>query len=257
MIDWLGSREHRAVGASLMRRAHEAAPVQFGLGGSDAGRSVIRRGGYGPMPPVTVYERVLRPFRLLRTAGASPREAARAVRDVARRLARPALAATVRLELEPVGAFGPEIREVVAAASRHAVVAFRTPERLNDMLRYPRRSASGYLFQSPGGALRGLAILTTLPRGRAALGRVVDLLLDAADPATWHAALLLISAELKRLGADVAQAFASPSWTTEALHRAGFVPRHPLEFSLRDRRALLPRDVPFYLTPIEADYAFG
>ena len=38
MIDWLGSPGHRSVGASLMRKAHEAAPTQFGLGGSDAGK---------------------------------------------------------------------------------------------------------------------------------------------------------------------------------------------------------------------------
>ncbi|WP_337177426.1 acetyltransferase [Paludisphaera sp.] len=257
MIDWLGSREHRAVGASLMRRAHEAAPAQIGLGGSDAGRSVIRRGGYESMPPVTVHERVLRPFRRLRAVGTSPGEAARAVRDVARRLARPPRPATVRLDLEPVASFGPEVREVVAGAARHAVVAARTPDRLDDLLRYPRRPASACVFRSPDGKARGLAILATLPRGRMVLGRVVDLLLDDADPATWHAALLLAAAELTRLGADVAQAFAAPPWTIEALRRAGFVPRHPLEFRLRDRRGLLPRDVPYYLTPIEADYAFG
>ncbi|OJW11268.1 MAG: hypothetical protein BGO49_11435 [Planctomycetales bacterium 71-10] len=257
MIDWLGSREHRSVGASLMRRAHEAAPVQFGLGGSDAGRSVIRRGGYEPMPPVTVHGRILSPLRWLRAGGASPRQAARAARDLARRLARPPRPATVRLELDPIPSFGPEALDVVAAASRHAVVTARTPERLDALLRYPRRPASAYLFRSPDGRACGLAILATLPRGRTTLGRVVDLLLDDADAETWHAALLLASAELKRLGADSAQAFASPPWTTEALRRAGFQMRHPLDFSLRDRRALLPRDAPTYLTPIEADYAFG
>lgn len=257
MIDWLGSREHRSVGASLMRRAHEAAPVQFGLGGSDAGRSVIRRGGYEPMPPVTVHERILSPLRWLRAGGVSPRQAARAARDIARRLARPPRPATVPLVLEPIRGFGPEVPAIVHEASRHAVVTSRTPERLNSMLNYPRRPASAYLFRSPDGRARGLAILAALPRGRTVLGRVVDLLLDDAGPETWHAALLLASAELKRLGADTAQAFASPPWTTEALRRAGFQARYTLDFSLRDRRALLPRDAPYHLTPIEADYAFG
>ena len=32
IIDWLGSPEHRAVGTSLMRRAHEDVATQFGLG---------------------------------------------------------------------------------------------------------------------------------------------------------------------------------------------------------------------------------
>src|SRR5271154_1957671 len=36
IIDWVGSPEHRAVGISLMRRAHEGTVTQFGLGVSQA-----------------------------------------------------------------------------------------------------------------------------------------------------------------------------------------------------------------------------
>ncbi|MDG3007769.1 acetyltransferase [Paludisphaera mucosa] len=258
MIDWLGSREHRSLGASLMRRAHEAAPVQFGLGGSDAGRSVIRRGGYDSMPSVTVHERILNPLRWLRAGGRSPGKAARASRDLARRLIHQPRTADARLELEPVSSFGPEVVEVVRAASRFAVVAARTPERLNYALRYPRQAPAGLLVRDADRRVRGFALVNSIPRdgGRIVLGRVVDLLLDDDDPDAWHAALLLLSRELARRGADVAQAFAAPPWTVEALRRAGFISRHPLDFRLRDRQALLPRDRPFYLTPIEADYAY-
>ncbi|AMV40765.1 hypothetical protein [Planctomyces sp. SH-PL62] len=258
MIDWLGSREHRSVGASLMRRAHETAPVQFGLGGSRAGRAVIKRGGYEPMSPVFVYERLLSPLRRLRAGGLAPKSAARAARDVARGLVhrpgRPAL----RLELEPVSSFGTEVVEVVRGASRTAVVTARTPERLNYALRHPRRKPSGFLFRDADGRVRGFALATLPPGdgGRLVLGRVADLLLDDDDPDAWHGALLLLSREMGQLGADVAQAFASPPWIVEALRRAGFVARHPLDFNLRDRESLLPHDATFYLTPIEADYAY-
>ena len=36
IIDWLGSPDHRAVGTSLMRKAHEDVATQFGLGVSQA-----------------------------------------------------------------------------------------------------------------------------------------------------------------------------------------------------------------------------
>jgi len=256
MTDWLGSAGHKAVGVSLMRRAHAAAEVQFGLGGSDAALAVALRGVYRAMTPAAVYERVLRPLRRLRATGLAPRPVARAGRDLARLLARPRRPVSVPLDLEPIASFGPEVPEIVAAAARHAVVAARTPERLNHLLRHPRRPASAFLLLALDGEPRGLAILTTLPRDGTILGRVVDLLLDDAEPATWHAAWLLLAAESKRMGADSLQAFASPPWTTKGLDRAGFVRRHPLAFSLRDRRGLLPRDAPFYLTAIEADYAF-
>ena len=257
MIDWLGSRGHRSVGASLMRRAHEMTPVQIGLGGSEAGRAVIRRGGYEPGPPILVFERLLSPLRRLRAGGLAPKSAARAVRDAARSLTHRPRPARARLSLEAAAAFGPEVEAVVRGASRSAVVAARTADRLDDLLRYPRNPPAGFLLRDDAGRVRGLALAKLLPHdgGRLVLGRVVDLLMDDDDPDRWHAALLLLSRELARRGADLVRAFAAPPWTVEALGRAGFVLRHPLDFNLRDRQALLPRDVPFYLTPIEADYA--
>ena len=65
MIDWLGSAEHHSIGASLMRRAHESAPTQFALGGSESGRTVAKGGGYELRELVPVYQRVLRPCALV------------------------------------------------------------------------------------------------------------------------------------------------------------------------------------------------
>ena len=54
MIDWLGSAEHRSVGASLMRRAHQSVPTQFVLGGTEAARRVLKGRGYAARDPIRV-----------------------------------------------------------------------------------------------------------------------------------------------------------------------------------------------------------
>src|SRR3954454_25128076 len=54
MVDWLGSAEQHAVGVSLMRRANAQSPTQFGVGASEAGRAVAKRGGYVLGDPVPV-----------------------------------------------------------------------------------------------------------------------------------------------------------------------------------------------------------
>ena len=256
MIDWLGSRAHRGVGASLMRQAHKAAPVQFGLGGSDAGRSVIKGGGYQPMPPVFVHRRLLRPFRWFRRTGNSaPRQLARLARElIRRRPKRPA----IELKLQRVEAFGSEINEVVAKARETAILTTRSAERLNSFLRFPRQAPSGFLLRDSHGDIRGFALLNLIPKpsGGPVVGKIVDCLLDEIDFALWQSAFLLLSDELNRQGADLAEAYASAPWTAEGLRLAGLPSRHLLEFSLRDRGNLTPRDRPFHLTPIEADYAY-
>ena len=90
MIDWLGSTAHRSVGASLMRKAHETATTQFGLGGSEAGRTVIKRGGYQPRQPVAVYQSILRPSYLFRMPGLAVAERiSRLGRDIVQKIAHP------------------------------------------------------------------------------------------------------------------------------------------------------------------------
>lgn len=256
MIDWLGSPSHRGVGASLMRRAHRAAPVQFGLGGSAAGRSVIKGGGYRPMPPAMVHRRLLRPFRWFRRSGKpSPGQWARLARELVRgRPKRPAAA----LELQRVESFDDEVVKTGERARETAVLTTRSAERLNGFLRFPRQSPSGFLLRDPRGNARGFALLNLIPKpgGGPVVGKVVDCLIDEPSPSLWHAAFVLLVDELSRQGADLAEAYSSVPWAAEALRLAGLPSRHPLEFSLRDRGNLIPRDLPFHLTPIEADYAY-
>jgi hypothetical protein len=259
MIDLLGSAGHRLVGVSLMRKIHEVTPTQFGIGGSDAGRKVGRRGGYVPRKPVPVYQRVLRPAHWLRARGLGPAErGARLARDLTRNVLGPARPARLRIELRPVDEFDGAIEPIAEEAKDHAILTGRAPGRLNHLLRLPRQAISGWHLVGPQDRLRGFAVLNIVPQheGRVHLGKIVDCLLEGTDVELWHAAAFALLRELARQGADVAQAFAGTPWMTEGLRRAGFVSRFALEFSVRDTEGLIPRGIPLHLMPIEADYAY-
>jgi hypothetical protein len=259
MIDWLGSTAHRAVGASLMRKAHETASTQFGLGGSEAGRTVIKRGGYQPRQPVCVYQSILRPSYLFRMPGLRGIERTwRLGREITRKAAHPARTSRRRIELRQVSQFGSEIDTVVEEARAHSILTSRTHQRLNHMLRFPRQSMSGWLLQMSSDRVCGFAILNIVPHhcGGIRLGKIVDCVLTSDEVDIWHASLLALKRELDHQRADIAQCFGSTPWICEGLDRAGFVSRFSLEFSLRDRSSLIPQGIPFHLMPIEADYAY-
>ena len=80
--------------------------------------------------------------------------------------------------------------------------------------------------------------------------------LDGPDVDLWHAAFVGLTGELKRQGADLVQAYASTPWAVEGLLRSGYISRYSVKFHIRDRQALIPRDVPFHLTPLEGDYGY-
>ena len=259
MIDWLGSAEHRSVGASLMRQAHAQAPTQFGVGGSEAGRAVITRGGYDPGDPIPVYQRVLRPSHWLRISqlGLAQR-GSRLARDLALDVLRRPLLSSSQIELHRVTAFDQAIKPVIEDAKRHAILTSRTPSRLNYLLHFPRQAMSGWQLIAPPDRLCGFAILNLVPRykGRVRLGMIVDCLLRGTNVANWSAAIQGLTHELQKQGADLVQTFGGPPWMAESLRQAGFVSRFTLDFSLRDRQRLLPKGLPFHLMPVEADYAY-
>jgi len=259
MIDWLGAPEHRSVGASLMRRAHKGVPTQFGLGGTEAGRTVIKRGGYMIKDLIRVYQRVLRPEHWLRVPTLSfPEKGVRLARELVRRGLLPTCSVQVNVELRKVNSFGSEIKPIIERAQAMAILTGRSTKRLNHLLRFPRQEMSGWHLIATPDRLCGFAILNLVPQhgGRIRLGKIVDCLLADTDVRLWHSAILALTHELWRQGADVAQTFASTPWLADALHRSGFVSRFGLEFSLRDRQKLLPPGILFHLMPIEADYAY-
>lgn len=261
IIDWLGSPGAPAVGMSLMRRAHQGVPTQFGLGVSPSALVVGERAGYDLRSLVPVSTRVLRPGYWLRAGGLNlPRRALGLTRDVIGGLRPLMLGRPGRpgLRMVPVDRFGDEIAPIVAAAGEHAVFTARDPARLNAFLAFPRQNMTGWHFRDDSGALRGFALLNVIPRdgGWTRIGKVVDCLLDDTDVFRWRAAFAAIARELDRQGADVVQAYGSTPWSAEALRRCGFVSRYSVKFHIRDRRGLIPHGPAFYLTPLEGDYGY-
>jgi hypothetical protein len=226
---------------------------------SEAALVVGERAGYELRTLVPVYTHVLRAGYWLRAGESSP---ARGVlwlaREAASRWIKPPTAAKVTIVLKRVSAFGPEIDPIVAHARVSTILTRRDPERLNFILRFPRQAMTGWHLLDHTGQLRGLAVLNVIPKdqGRTRTGKVVDCLLDGTDVAPWHAAMLALTRELARQGADLAQAYASTPWATEALGNSGFKSRFAVKFHIRDRQGLIPRNVPFHLTPLEGDYAY-
>jgi hypothetical protein len=259
IIDWLGSTEHRAIGMSLMRLAHRGVETQFGLGVSQAALVVGERAGYELRSLVPVYTRVLRSGYWLRTGGLSRlQRGLRLVRDSAHGWIRRSAAPRAIITLQRVTSFGSEIEPIVEKAKAHVILTCRDPARLNDFIRFPRQSMTGWHLIDGAGRLRGFAVLNVIPRdqGRTRIGKFVDCLVDDIDVAPWHAAVLALTRELARQGADLAQAYASTPWTTEALSRSGYKSRFAVKFHIRDRQGIIPHDATFHLTPLEGDYAY-
>ena len=257
MLDWLGKAEHRGIGARLMRQVHGLVETQYAFGGTAMGRQVVGRSGYQPMPDVPVFRRVLRPSlhwregtsggSLFQRFGRAGRDAVRLVQD------RPARTA-LRIELEPVDRFGPEIDALTGRLGMGLVIPGRQAAELNVLLAYPRGGITGWTIHQ-GGELAGFAVLSVQARGAIRTGKIADLFLNRSDVRLWHAAALALTRELVHQQADDAVACGSTPWMAEGVKLAGFRQVFPLQFQLRDRSARLPRDVPYHLGFIEADYA--
>jgi hypothetical protein len=259
IIDWLGSPAHRAVGISLMRKAHDGGTTQFGLGVSQAALVVGERAGYELRGLVPVYVRILRPASWMRASELSfPARGLRFTRDVVTPWIQPPKPPGVNIVLKRVSAFGPEIDPIVEAAKMHTILTQRGSGRLNAFLQFPRQSMTGWHLLDDMNRLRGLAVLNIIPtdQGRTRKGKIVDCLLDDIDINRWQAALLGLTHELAQQGADQAQAYASTPWTAEALHQSGYKSRFSVKFHIRDRQALIPHEELFHLTPLEGDYAY-
>jgi hypothetical protein len=259
VIDWLGSHGHKALGASLLRRAQQGVATQFAVGATEVATAIGERSGYEVRDRVPVYTRVLRAGYWLRAGGLGPwQRGLRLARETAGRLIRPASAPRAVIVLRRAARFGSEIGPIVESAGEHAILTSRTPVRLNAVLDFPRQAMSGWHLLNADGRLSGLAVLNIIPKdgGRTRTGKVVDCLLDGDDIDAWHAAFAALTGELARQGADLTQAYGSTPWAAEALRRNGYTSRFGVKFILRDRQGLIPKEAMFYFTPLDGDYAY-
>jgi hypothetical protein len=259
IIDWLGSPDHRAIGMSLMRKAHEGVPTQFGLGVSQAALVVGERAGYKLRSLVPVYVRTLRMGYWRRTGGLTPLgRALRVARALIQYMTPFSQRPRAKIVLKRVSHFGAEIAPIIKSAKAKVVLTSRDPSRLNHLLRFPGQAMSGWHLIDGMGRLRGYALLNLIPKdqGRTRAGKIVDCLLDDPDGDLWHAAIRALTVELRRQGADIALAYASTPWTTEAFKRCGYDTRYSVKFHIRDRQGLISRDAVFHVTPLEGDYAY-
>jgi hypothetical protein len=259
MIDWLGAVQHRAVGATLMRKVQETAPTQFAIGGSSAGRAVIKRAGYVQRDPILVYQRILRPSHWLSISNLSfSVRSSHLIWDVARKILRPAQPAIQEVQISRVDSFSNEVTSITDEAQKYAILSGRSPSRLNYFLHFPRQLMSGWLLFTGSRRLCGFALLNLVPhhQGRVRVGKIVDCVIGNTDIELWHACIQALTHELGRQRADIVQSFASTPWINQSFQQAGFVSPFTLEFSIRDRHQYLPNSVPFHLMPIEADYAY-
>ena len=117
---------------------------------------------------------------------------------------------------------------------------------------------SGWHLLDDKGQLRGFALLNLVPKdqGRTRTGKIVDCVLDDVEVDLWQGAVLALTRELVRQGADLAQAYASTPWITDALCRSGYASRFAVKFHIRDRQGLIPHHTTFHFTPLEGDYAY-
>ena len=259
IIDWLSSPEYRALGVTLGRKAQQEVVTQFMLGTSQIAQVIGERNGYKLRSVVPVYTRVLHAGYWLRTGGLGPvQRGLRLARDVAGRLTLRPNATPPTIVLQRVVAFGPEITPVVAKTKAHAILTSRDPARLNAFLHFPRQAMSGWHVLDETGRLRGFALLNLVPKdqGHTCTGKIVDCVLDDIEVELWHGAVVALTHELARQGADLAQAYASTPWTADALRRSGYASRFAVTFHMRDRGGLIPHDAMFHLTPLEGDYAY-
>jgi hypothetical protein len=258
IIDWLGSRDWRGLGTSLLRRAHQEAATQYVLVANARARRAGRATSYEPVVEVPVFQKVLDPNHQFRASGhGAVGRLLRAARDAVLVVAVRGEQPRVPVALRPVEAFDETILPILADARTRALLNARTPALLNAFLRYPRPGISGWLVTGEDGTLLGFALLNVVHRGGVRSGKILECLVEGDDPDRWHAAITALTRELNSQGADIVSAYGSTPWTAAALQRTGFGVRDRLEFGLRDRDRVIPRASTFHLTPLEADDAFS
>jgi hypothetical protein len=256
-IDWLAAEGSPSVGLLLLKRGFRHFETQYAVGPTEQGHQMSLVAGYQFVGEVGVFQKVLNPFfRLRLTEGGRLRNTLRAARDLWRFASRRSASARAqRVMARPVATFEGEVADLLDRRANPLVVADRSAEHLNYALSYPRPGTTGWLLEAVGRSV-GFAVLRVARDDAATVGKIVDCLLDSDDETDWAGAVAALVGELKAQHADVVSAYATTAAFRRALEQNGFTLIRTRPFLLRDPQRLLPQEVPFHLTLLEADLAY-
>jgi hypothetical protein len=254
-IDWLGSAAHPGSGALLMLRAFATCKTQFAIGGSAHSQALFPRLGFEQKPKVAIFRKVLAPFHRLNTTGQGLfRKWAGTAKDTVSvwRAGTPPVPQTIELRSAPT--YTEEIDCLLRQSSVRVLTCQRDHLLLNYFLRYPLSGFSGWTIHTSQRMI-GFAVLKITPCGRIQLGKIVDCWLQTDDPSRWQSAVAALIDRLRALSADDVTCYA----TTPSLHAAllwhGFAKSEERNVYVRDKQQLLPRDLPFGSSMLDADLA--
>jgi hypothetical protein len=257
-IDVLASPDFPSAGLMLMKRGFGADVVQYALGGTADWQRLAEKIGYERRFEFPVYRAILRPLYRARIPGTSASvRLLRVGADLTKFLTHPGQKLRRSVTIRRVTAFGSEVGSLIGKGPSPQVLTSRPATLLNYFLRYPAGTISGWSIQEGSNEV-GLALLNVHAENRDHQhGTIVECCLASSDQDLWHAAIVGLERKLKDQGADVATCYASTSWLDQACRRAGFLPlKRQVPFLVRDLGGLLPRDIPYHLTSLEADHAF-
>jgi hypothetical protein len=254
-IDWLGSAAHPGSGTFLMLQALATCKTQYALGGSDQAQAVFPRLGFEPKPGMAVYRKILAPFHRLRSTDQGFfRKWAGTAKDIVSvwRGHTPPISQNVELRAAPK--FTEEIDFLMRKTSLRIVTCQRDHLLLNYFLRYPLSGFSGWTIHASQRMI-GYAILKITSQKRIQLGKIVDCWLDTDDPSFWQATVASLVDRLRNFYADTVTCYATTPSLNAALLWNGFTRSGERNVFLRDKDKLLPEDLPFGLSMLEADHA--
>jgi hypothetical protein len=251
LIDWAADRTVPAAGVALMNKVLEKAGTMFIIGGTPTARKLLPKIGFRSAGEVTAYARWVRPLREFWIRPKTSRSILRLAHSVAHSIHSKSTSVkdwdSVR-----VNQFEQSLQILLNRQSASMTFRQRSVETLNYMLKCPALEMSGFLLRRKQ-AVVGYFILGKMEWE----GRLVDILVDSADPQAWELAYATATHAIVN-EPKVCRIFA---WATapplrEALLKNGFWLQDKKPIVVRDPRNLLVDALPFDLQLMDGEAAF-
>jgi len=219
VIDWAGGRQAPAAGVRIMRALASLSDTVLAIGGSADAVEVFPKIGFAHRGHVSVFARVVRPWRQFRS-DPYPRGWKAPLR-----LGRSVLLSLTPLPAAPAGwtsqrveGFDQSIGPALAFDAAGFTNTARSPELLNYMLACPEAGFAGFVL-SRRGRIRGYFLLSHV----AGQTRIAEVRVDSEHAEDWQAAFALAT---RQAAADPATceilAVSSIDPGREALRRNGY-----------------------------------